>query len=50
MSDKITMGKLMELWEEAFKAGYAAHEEEPWVNATEAFEGWLQKELDKLKL
>ena len=51
MRDKITMSEVLAVWEESFKAGYAAHESKPWIDPNEAFmEWWQEEERKQLKL
>lgn len=45
---KITVGKLLEVWEEAFKAGWTSHSETPWVDPDEAFKAWWEAEEAKI--
>lgn len=45
---KVTMGMLMELWEEAFKAGHTARSDTPWIDVDEAFKIWWESQEEKL--
>ena len=46
--ERITVGKLLEIWEESFTEGWNARSEKPWMDPIEAFDEWLEKESKKL--
>jgi hypothetical protein len=48
MKSTITMGQVLEIWEDAFFAGYAAHTQAPWIDAREAFRTWFEEEEAKV--